>query len=115
MRDQSYGLLRENGEPKPVYHALQRFLKACGPRLEPDALPKIEGGVPKGLVSIAWKRPDGRQVWMCWSDKPVSVTLPQWRKEAVLHHPLKGTQATLKPGPKGLVVPVDAAVQILVA
>jgi beta-xylosidase len=115
VRDQSYGLLRENGEPKPVYHALQRFLKACGPRLEPDALPKIEGSVPKGLVSIAWKRPDGRQVWMCWSDKPVSVTLPQWRKEAVLYHPLKGTQATLKPGPKGLVVPVDTALQILVA
>ena len=52
---------------------------------------------------------------MCWAEKPVSITLPQWRKEAVLHHTLKGTQATLKPGPKGLVVPVDAALQILVA
>lgn len=114
VRDRRYGLLRENGEPKPVYHALQRFLKASGPRLEPDVPPQVEGGVPKGLVSIAWKRPDGRQVWMCWADKPVSVTLPQWRKEAVLHHPLKGTQAKLKPGPKGLVVPVDSALQILV-
>jgi hypothetical protein len=52
---------------------------------------------------------------MCWADKPVSVTLPQWGKEAMLHHPLKGTQAALKPGPKGLVVPVDTALQILVA
>lgn len=115
VRDRRYGLLRENGEPKPVYHALQRFLQVCGPRLEPDAPPKLEGRVPDGLVSIAWKRPDGRQVWMCWSDKPVSVTLPQWRKEAVLHHPLKGTQVTLKPGPAGVTVPLDTALQILVA
>lgn len=114
VRDRRYGLLRENGEPKPVYHALQRFLRACGPRLEPDAPPKIQGGLPKGLISIAWKRPDGRQVWMCWSDKPVSVNLPQWRKDAVLHHPLKGTQMALQAGPQGLSIPVDTALQILV-
>lgn len=114
-RDQHYGLLRENGEPKPVYHALQRFLRISGPRLEPEAPPKVEGGLPQGLVSIAWKRPDGRQVWMCWSDKPVSVTLPQWRGKATLHHPLKGTERVLEPGPKGLTVPVDTALQILVS
>lgn len=115
VRDRRYGLLRENGDPKPVYHALQRFLQISGPRLEPDVPPKIEGGLPKGLVSIAWKRPDGRQVWMCWSDKPLSVTLPQWRKDAVLHNPLKGTQTALKAGPKGVTVPVGTALQILVA
>lgn len=115
VRDRRYGLLRENGDPKPVYHALQRFLQISGPRLEPDVPPKIEGGLPKGLVSIAWKRPDGRQVWMCWSDKPLSVTLPQWRKDAVLHNPLKGTQTALKAAPKGVTVPVGTALQILVA
>jgi hypothetical protein len=52
---------------------------------------------------------------MCWSDKPASVTLPQWRKDAVLHHPLKGTQLELKAGPQGLSVPVDTTLQILVA
>lgn len=112
-RDRSYGLLRENGEPKPIYHALSRFLAICGPRLGPDAPPKIEGGAPKGLVSIGWKRPDGRRLWMVWADKPVSVTLPGV-KTGMLHQPLKGTQTALKGDGKGLTVAVTTALQILV-
>ena len=111
-RDRSYGLLRENGEPKPIYHALSRFLAICGPRIEPDAPAKIEGGAPKGLVSIGWKRPDGRKLWMVWADKPVSVTLPGV-KAGTLHQPLKGTQAALKGDGKGLTVAVTTALQIL--
>src|SRR5690606_8212167 len=76
-RDRSYGLLRENGEPKPVYHALSRFLDICGPRIDPAAPLKIDGGAPQGLVSITWKRPDGRSVWMVWAQKPVTVHLPE--------------------------------------
>lgn len=112
-RDRSYGLLRENGEPKPVYHALARFLSICGPRLEPDAPARIEGGAPGGLVSIGWQRPDGRRLWMAWADKAITVTLPGI-KAGTLHHPLKGTRQTLKGDARGLKVAVTTALQILV-
>lgn len=112
-RDRSYGLLRENGEPKPLYHALSRFLAICGPRLEPEAPVKIEGGAPKGLVGVSWKRPDGRRLWMVWADKPVTVMLPGV-KAGMLHQPLKGTEAALKGDGKGLKVAVTTALQILV-
>lgn len=112
-RDRRYGLLRENGEPKPVYHALQRFLSICGPRLEPDAPARIQGGAPDGLISIGWKRPDGARLWMVWADKPVSVTLPGVRS-GTLHQPLQGTKSALKGDDKGLKVAVTRALQILV-
>lgn len=114
VRDRRYGLLRENGEPKPVYHALQRFLSICGPRLEPDAPPRLQGKAPRGLVSIGWKRPDGTKLWMCWSDKAATVTLPDAGAQAVLHDPLKGTKTALTRGPQGVAVPVSTSLQILV-
>ena len=113
VRDRRYGLLRENGDPKPVYKALARFLSVCGPRIEPDAPPRIDGGAPKGLVSIGWKRPDGRKLWMVWADKPLHVVLPGVRG-GMLHQPLQGTQSALKAGASGLSVPVTAALQLLV-
>jgi len=113
VRDRRYGLLRENGDPKPVYKALASFLSVCGPRIEPDAPPRIEGGAPKGLISIGWKRPDGRKLWMVWADKPVTVVLPGVRG-GTLYQPLQGTQSALKAGASGLSVPVTAALQLLV-
>lgn len=114
VRDRRYGLLRESGEPKPVYHALSRFLSLCGPSLEPQPPVTIDGGAPEGLVSISWKRQDGRRLWMCWADQPLSVVLPGVRT-ATLHHPVQGRQTALKADAKGgLTVPVDTALQILV-
>lgn len=114
VRDQSYGLLRENGEPKPVYFALQRFLQICGPRLEPEAPPVLEGAVPEGLVSIAWRRSDGRRLWMVWAHKPGVVRLTGAPAQASLHLPLKGTQKRLSAAAGVMSVPVDTALQILV-
>lgn len=114
VRDRRYGLLRENGDPKPVYHALQRFLAVCGHRLEPDAPQRLGDERPQGLVSISWKRADGRKVWMGWASEPGPVILTGVR-EAELHHPLKGTQRTIKATTgRDLVVPVDTALQIVV-
>lgn len=113
VRDRRYGLLRENGDPKPVYHALANFLSVCGPRIEPETPPRIEGGAPKGLISIGWKRPDGQKLWMVWADKAVKVTLPGVRS-GTLHQPLQGTRSALKAGPAGLSVSVTPALQILV-
>lgn len=113
VRDQHYGLLRENGDPKPVYFALQRFLKICGPRIEPGTPPATVGDKPEGLISIAWRQPDGQKLWMVWADKPGTLRL-KGIDQATLHSPLKGGQRTLKADAKGqLSVPVDTSLQIL--
>ncbi|MBC7701343.1 cellulase family glycosylhydrolase [Aquabacterium sp.] len=112
VRDRCYGLLRENGDPKSVYHALLRFLSTCGPRLEPDAPPKVQGGAPAGLVSIGWKRPDGQRLCMLWADEAQAITLSGAR-QGTLHQPLTGTQRHGVSQPEGLRVQVDTRLQIL--
>lgn len=111
-RDRRYGLLREDGARKPVYHALQRFLAICGPRLEPGAPVRIDGGagrsgstaeaLPEGLVSIAWRRRDGQRVWMAWAHQPMSVSLVDLvgaagaARRATWHQPVAGTQREVR-------------------
>jgi beta-xylosidase len=112
VRDQRYGLLRENGEPKPVYFALQRFLQICGPRLEPGSPPVFSGTPPDGLVSIAWRQPDGRRLWMVWAAKPGTLTL-KGLKQATVHDPLKGTQALLTSQDGSLILNVGSRLQIV--
>jgi beta-xylosidase len=111
-RDQHYGLLRENGEPKPLYHALQRFLQACGPRLEPGSAPAFNGEAPEGLVSIAWRQPDGRKLWMVWADKPGTVTLKGVRSAEVLV-PATGQRSTLSDTGGGLRLAIGTRLQIV--
>lgn len=105
VRDRRYGLLRENGAPKPVYHALQRFLAICGPRLEPGSAVRVEGAggrLPEGLVSIAWRRPDGKRVWMAWAHQPMSVSLVDLvgaagaARLATWHQPVAATQREVR-------------------
>lgn len=111
-RDRYYGLLRANGDPKPVYVALARFLATTGPRLEPAAPPRIEGGTPKGLVSIGWKRADGKRLWMAWADQPTTVRLTGI-KGGTLHHPLTGGRMTLTDA-QAVAVPVQQSLQIFI-
>ena len=116
-RDQHYGLLRLNGEPKPVFHALKRFLQVCGPRLEPDTPPAVEaakGDAPEGLVSIGWRRPDGARLWMAWAEKKAEVRIPAQGKSAVLHHPVSGRQTTLESSQGKLRLTLEPGLQILV-
>jgi beta-xylosidase len=105
VRDRRYGLLRENGEPKPVYHALSRFLSTCGPKLLPDAPPPIKG-------SVAWQRPDGQRLCMLWADEPQTITLSQAR-QGTLHQPLSGQQSACTAQADGLTVKVGTTLQIL--
>lgn len=112
-RDQRYGLLRENAQPKPVYHALARFLNLCGPRLNPLPPLTVEGSLPEGLISIHWQGSDGHKLWMCWASKPGQVRLPKIR-HGQWHHPARGTQQQVKGGPQGLSLRVDTGLQILV-
>jgi beta-xylosidase len=117
-RDKRYGLLRANGQPKPVYLALQRFLAICGPRLDPAAPVSIAGGMPPGLVSISWQRPDGKRLWMAWAHEPMSVSL-SGVQSGTWHQPLGGTQREVRVEAKstsssGLTLDVNTDLQILV-
>lgn len=113
VRDQHYGLLRLDGEPKPVFHALKRFLQACGPRLEPDQPPPVQGESPEGLVSIGWRQPGGQRLWMFWAEKKGEVRIGA-SGAAVLHHPVSGRQQKLTATRQGVLrVPVDTGLQIL--
>lgn len=110
LRDRSYGLLDLQGNPKPVYVALARFLAATGPILLPASVPDVQQA-PTDLYSIGWKKPDGTHVWMFWAANPVTVMLPAVR-QAVLIDPLMGTTRQLQSA--GLQVPVVPHLQLLV-
>ncbi len=63
VRDRDYGLLDLDANPKPVYLALQRFLKVTGPKLRP-ADPPVTEDLPDGSFSIGWTREDFRRLAM---------------------------------------------------
>lgn len=93
-RDQHYGLLDLNGQPKPVYKALKRFLDISGPRLQPAEAPKPATAV-SDLYSIGWQREDGRHLWMFWSPSGAELHLPSIAR-AELHDPLTGKRQMLE-------------------
>ena len=111
-RHQHYGLLRRNGEPKPVYHALQRFLQLCGPSLQPASPPPVVGLAPDGLITIGWRRANGRPLWMLWAREPGEVRL-KGVTQATLHQPLSGGERVLRDAGEGVRVPVTTALQIV--
>lgn len=110
-RDQHYGLLDLQGQPKPVYLALQRFLKVTGPRLQPAQQPRLSSA-PEDLYSIAWQREDGRYLWLFWSASGATLQLPEL-SQAELHDPLTGEQQTLQQS-TGLNVKAKPTLQMLV-
>jgi polysaccharide biosynthesis protein PslG len=110
-RDQQYGLLDLQGKPKPVYQALQRFLAITGPRLQPADPPALATPATD-LYSIAWRRADGRQLWLFWSASGASLHLPGVAN-AELHDPLNGKQRTLT-GAGGVKLKAKPSLQILV-
>ena len=83
---------------------VDHFLAICGPRLEPGAPVRIDGGaVPEGLVSIAWRRPDGKRVWMAWAHQPMNVGLVDLvggaagaARPATWHQPVAATQREVR-------------------
>lgn len=111
VRDRDYGLLDLNGEPKPVYQALARFLEITGPTLTPGTTPVLSGA-PNTLYSVAWTRADGKHLWMFWSASGTTLTLPEV-PEAELYDPLAGKHKTLQ-GSDGIQPSVKSTLQILV-
>ncbi|GEM49869.1 biofilm formation protein PslG [Deinococcus cellulosilyticus NBRC 106333 = KACC 11606] len=83
LRDQFYGLLDVNGQPKPAFTALRRFLDVLKGDLEPVEL----GWKPSSVLhSRAWKRTDGRVVVAFWGNPQVL----QLSQEAQVLDPLTG-------------------------
>lgn len=110
VRDQSYGLLDIDANPKPVYTALKNFLDVSGPTLTPAEPPNADR-LPDGLFSIGWTRADGRKLWFFWSAKGGNAHLPGLAR-ATLYDPLRGTQTPVS-GTQGLTVAVKPNLQIL--
>lgn len=110
VRDRDYGLLDLEGNPKPVYLALQRFLEITGPRLVPGEPPQLKSSVD-GLYSIAWKNDKGQNLWMFWADKGGEIELPGVG-HGVLHDPLSGRETLLGNGSQ-VTVKAKPSLQIL--
>ncbi|MCQ9426120.1 cellulase family glycosylhydrolase [Pseudomonas sp. LJDD11] len=109
-RDQGYGLVDLQGNPKPVYLALQNFLKITGPRLLPADPPAVSS-VPRDLYAVSWSRPDGSQLLMTWSASAASLSFPRIF-DAVLHDPLDGTRTSLA-NRQGITLTLKPSLQIL--
>lgn len=112
VRDQSYGLLDLNGNPKPVYTALKNFLRVTGPKLSP-ADPPAFANAPRDLYSVAWKRTDGRRLLMVWSASAGKLGLRGVR-QATLHDPLSGKEQSLAADSGTLTVSLKPSLQLLV-
>ena len=112
VRDQSYGLLDLNADPKPAFGALKNFLKVTGPSLTPADPPSF-GSAPKDLYSIAWTREDGRHLLILWSASAGKLTLPGIR-QATLHDPHSGKARRLQADAGALVVALKPSLQLLV-
>ena len=109
-RDQGYGLLDLQANPKPVYTALQRFLRITGPRLTPADPPGVSA-IPADLYAITWDRDDGQRLLMFWSATGATLNFPAITK-AILHDPLTGNQLPLS-GDKGITLGLKPTLQIL--
>lgn len=110
VRDQDYGLLDLEGQPKPVYLALQRFLQRTGPSLKPEAPPQLDATVD-GLYSIAWTRSDRTHLWMFWAADGGEAKLPAL-KNATLYDPLSGAESRLDAS-QGVALKVKPTLQML--
>ncbi|MBO0493756.1 cellulase family glycosylhydrolase [Pseudomonas sp. Marseille-Q1929] len=110
VRDQYYGLLDIDANPKRVYTALKNFLDFSGPSLSPGD-PPLADQLPDGLFSIGWTRADGHKLWFFWSAAGGNAHLPGLAN-ATLYDPLLGTQTPLT-GTSGLTVTVKPTLQIL--
>ena len=109
VRDRDYGLLDLDANPKPVYLALQRFLKVTGPKLRP-ADPPVTENLPDGSFSIGWTREDGRNVWLFWSAAAAACAYRSSRRPPARSAQRQGhaLERQRRPGSPGEVQPADA-------
>lgn len=95
VRDRSYGLIRQDGTNKPVFTALKRMLATAGPSLSPADVPAYAAS-PQSLISISWKKPDGKRVLMFWANETGSLKFAN-SGSVVVNDPLTGGKVTVSP------------------
>lgn len=111
-RDQHYGLLDLQGNPKPVYYGLQRFLQTLGPEVIPTAPIPVSTTV-QNFYDVTWKKTDGSRVFIYWGSKKGSATVNV--SKGRLLNPATGATDELTAGSDGiLVLPVSKEIQMLV-
>ncbi|MHC1480212.1 beta-galactosidase [Frateuria aurantia] len=111
LRDQFYGLLTTDAQPKPAYVALSHFLDYVGPRLLPASPPTLQQS-PGSLIAVSGARSDGSHLWMFWAAQTGAVRL-KGIAAADLYDPLHDTHTSLHASNGILTVPVTSQLQIL--
>ncbi|WP_122206930.1 cellulase family glycosylhydrolase [Pseudomonas viridiflava] len=109
-RDQGYGLLDLQANPKPVYTALKNFLNVTGQRLSPADPPAVSK-VPDDLYAVTWNREDGKRLLMFWSATGVTLNFPAINN-AIVHDPLSGSRVPLSAS-QGITLALKPTLQIL--
>lgn len=112
VRDRSYGLLHEDGTAKPAYTALQRFLALTGPSITPAATPGYTSA-PETLISMSWKRADGKTVLIYWANETGVVRFPS-KVSVSVNDPLTGARSTVKPSSGAVSLGVKKTIQVAV-
>ena len=102
------GLLDINGNPKPSYTALARFLELFRGRLSPISPPSSDG-IPKNVWQFAWQSDSGKKLWIIWADAVTSVKLTDISSPVVQHNPLSGEVKSLTPKDHALELSIGLA------
>jgi beta-xylosidase len=110
LPDRAYGLLHDDGSPKPAYTAIKNLLKITGDRISPVAAPHTDKDGE--LWSVAWKRADGRTLWFVWSERQIDVKLKGF-SAAELHDPLTGERHSLTAANGAISVAVRERLQVV--
>ena len=111
VRDQSYGLLDINGNPKPAYTALQNFLAATGSGLSPTTSQTATTDCPR-LFTVSAKRSDGKTIVMYWGTASGHAWLNA--AGATVIDPINNTTTTVTPSKGQITLPVQTTLQIAV-
>jgi hypothetical protein len=95
-REDYFGLVHRNLEPKPVYHACATLCKVFK---EGSVVDKSIEWNRKNFCLIRWTQPDGTRVWAVWApggDRKVTVKIGSGLQQAVdfLGAPLPVTETT---------------------
>lgn len=109
-REQHYGLLDLQGNPKPAYTALKYFLTTTGDELSP-APDLVQPDLASGLYAFTWRRADGKRLVFLWAADARSIAL-DCCASATLHDPLTQSQQPLTAQSGKIEVPVTTSLQI---
>jgi polysaccharide biosynthesis protein PslG len=90
-RDDFYGVLKNDGTPKPAYAALAKFLEVTGAVLTEAAAFTTAEGEDSSTYGPLWTREDGKHIWMARAETATTASIPSVAT-ATIHDCVAGTQ-----------------------